>query len=269
MRFTFSLPAVLIASLLVVGNLATGQETDKEKAAKLDLEKLQGEWRLVRCETDGSNLDIGPAKLVIQQNSYVLTIGPGADKGRSSLNPLDKPKSWDATSNGEKEAVPAIYELNGNRLRFAYRQDKKRPASIFGKRGSGQGHVLYVFERGDGKLEKAEEEPKKDFPKLVVAAEKTPYRQEIKLATGDVLIVVLPDKKEVLLWADKGNSKSGAYCWWERESYIEQGAVIYAGDKTTEHELFVGDWHLSYVNDLVSSPKLTVTVSVKKREKGK
>lgn len=198
----------------------------------------------------------------------MLHLGPGVDKGTFSLNPLTKPKSWDATSEQEKEAVPAIYELNGNRLRFAYRQDNKRPSSIFGKRGSGEGHVLYVFERGDGKLEKADEEPKKDFPKLVVTAEKTPFRQEIKLAKGDVWIVVLPDKKEVLLWADKGSTKPGAYCWWESESYIERGAVIYS-DKTTEHELFVGDWHLSYVNDLVSSPKLTINVSVKKREKGK
>jgi len=81
-----------------------------------------------------------------------------------------------------------------------------------------------------------------------------------------VWIVVLPDGKEVILWADEGRTKSGAYCWWERESYIQRGGVIY-GDMTTEHYLFVGDWHLSYVNDLESSAKLSVTVSVKKREK--
>jgi len=144
MRFTFSPSAVLFATVLVFGNTATGQDTGKEKAVKHDLEKLQGEWKLVRCEMDGSNLELGAAMLVIKQDSYVLHIGPGTDKGTILLNPLDKPKSWDATSEGTKEAVPAIYELNGNRLRFAYRLDDKRPSSIFGKRGSREGHVLYV-----------------------------------------------------------------------------------------------------------------------------
>lgn len=36
---------------------------------------------------------------------------------------------------------------------------------------------------------------------------------------------------------------------------------------TTEHELFVGDWQLSYVMDLTSSPKLAIELVVKRRGK--
>lgn len=265
MQIHVSRAAFLLGCLLSLGSTATAQDATKEKALKHDLEKLQGEWRLVRCETDGARLDIGVAKLLIKKTSYVLRIGPGTDKGTFALDPLAKPKSWDSQSEGSNETLSSIYELNGNRLRFAYRFDDKRPASLFGKLGSEEGHVLYVFERGDGRPERIDKQPKKNFPKVVVPAGKKPFRKEIKLAQGDVRIVVLPNGKEVMLWAN-GNAKSGLDCRWESEPYIEQGAVIYS-DKTTEHELFVGDWKLSYVHDPVPSPQLKVTVIVTKREK--
>jgi uncharacterized protein (TIGR03067 family) len=262
---------LLLGFFLALGNAATGQNTDQEKAAKQEIEKLQGEWKLLRCETDGSFLNIGSAKLIIKGDSYILQLGPGTDKGTFSVDPLAKPKNWDIRSEGSQEQVQAIYELNGNRLRIAYRFDNKRPTSIFGKRGSEERHVLYVFERGDGKLERADEQPKKDIPKIVVAADKTPFQKEIKLAQGDCWIVVLPNGKEVTLWAGKdrlglGKTKSGLYCEWEQEPHIQQGSVIYS-DKAVEHQLFVDDWQLSYVNDLMSSPHLNVTVIVTKREK--
>ena len=183
MRLAFSLSGVVVASLLLLGNPATGQDKDKEKAAKHDLEKLQGEWKLVRCETDGSKLDIGAAKLVIKEKSYVLHIGPGTDKGTFSLDPLAKPKQWDSRTEGSDETVQAVYGLNGNRLRFAYRFDNKRPTSLFGKRGSDERHVLYVFERGDGKPEKTDDQPKKEIPKIVVAADNF---GDTRLAAGNL-----------------------------------------------------------------------------------
>jgi uncharacterized protein (TIGR03067 family) len=267
MRIGFLLLVAVLAHLVVVGNPVAGQNADKDETVKRELGKLQGEWRLVHYERDGAKGNIGPAKLVIRHNFYVLHIGPapGADRGTFMINPLSQPKSWDAYSEGVKNPLPAVYELNGNRLRLAYRQDSKRPTSVFGKRGSGEEHVLYVFERGDGKLETPDEQPKKNAPQLTVAAGKLPFRQDITLAKGDVWLVVLPNGRGVTLWADRGATKSGAYCKWEHEAYIEQGAVISASE-TVEHELFVDDWRLSYVNDLVSSPKLRVTVSVKKRE---
>jgi hypothetical protein len=208
---------------------------------------------------------------VIKEKSFVLHIGPGKDKGTFSLDSLANPKKWDSRSEGSDEIVRVVYELNGNRLRFAYRFDNKRPASVFGKRGSDEGHVLYVFERGDGKPEKADDQPKKEIPKIVVAADKTPFRKEMKLAQRETWNIVLPDGKAVTLWVAKdrlglGKTKSGLYCEWGKEDHIQQGAVIYS-DKTVEHELFVGDWKLSYINDLESSPHLNITVVVTKREK--
>src|SRR5437870_4716856 len=100
MRFQISLSAVLLGYILAVGNSAMGQDTDKVKSVKQDLEKLQGEWKLVRCETDGSKLDIGAATLVIKQNSYVLHVGPGTEKGTFSLDPLAKLKEWDSRTDG-------------------------------------------------------------------------------------------------------------------------------------------------------------------------
>jgi uncharacterized protein (TIGR03067 family) len=155
MKLQVSVFAILLASMVADGNSASRQEPGKDQAIKRDVDKLQGEWKLVRCEVDGSNLDIGPAKLVIAQNSYVLHIGPGnPDQGTYLLKPLDKTMGWDARSELSKETVFAIYELNGNLLRVAYRQDNKRPATIFGQQRSDEGHVLYVFERYDGKPER-------------------------------------------------------------------------------------------------------------------
>jgi uncharacterized protein (TIGR03067 family) len=262
---------LLLTFMFALGNCIEAQATAKEKAAKQELEKLQGEWKLVRCETDGTKLDIGAAKFTITKNSYTLQLRLGTDKGTFSIDPSEKLKRWEAQSRGSDEKVQAIYELNGNRMRFAYRMDNKRPTSIFGKRGSDEGQVLYVFERGDGKLEKADEQPRKDFPRIVVAPEKTPFRKEIKMAKADCWIIVLPNKMEVTVFAEKdrlglGKAKSGLHCTWEREPHIKQGAVIYA-DRTREHELFVDEWQLSYVIDLDSSPQLNVTIIVTKREK--
>jgi hypothetical protein len=131
----------------------------------------------------------------------------------------------------------------------------------------------------------ADEKPKKDPPKITVAADKTPFQKEINFAEGDCSIVVLPNGKEVALWVEKDRfpvgeqkTKSGLQCMWgekpfkletKTESYIEQGSVITTVDKTTEHELFIGDWQLSYINDLMSTPQLKVTVIVKQRDKKK
>ncbi len=132
----------------------------------------------------------------------------------------------------------------------------------------------------------ADDKPKKEPPKIVVDAEKTPFQQEVKFAEGDCYVVVLPSKKEVAIWAEKDRfpigeqkTKSGLQCLWgekpfelkrSKDSYIEQGSVITStADKTTEHQLFVGEWQLSYVNDLTSAPELKVKIVVKKREEKK
>ena len=157
---------------------------------------------------------------------------------------------------------------------MAYHFDtKKRPVSLFGKRGSGEEHVLYVFERGDGKLEVADEKPKTEHPRIVVAADKTPFRKEIKLAAGDTWIVVLPNDKTVTLWAEKDRlrlaeqkTRSGLQCWWREKPTSNRGPSSPAAARRRSAELFIGDWQLSYVSDLTSTPHLNVTVIVKKRE---
>lgn len=260
-----SLPVSLSVCLcLALAGAATGQGATK-KLAEQDLKKLQGEWKLVRCETDGSKLDLR-AKLVISGKSYALDLGVGVDKGAFSLDSSKEPREWDSQSSGVEDTVRAIYDLNGNCLMFAYRFDDKRPTSLFGKLGSDEGHVLYVFERGDGKPERPINWPKIDHSKIVVEAKNAPFRKEIELSQGDVWIVTLPNGKKVTLWGEKSGARAGCYCRWEHETFIKQGPVIYT-DKTIEHRLFIGEWRLSYVNDRESSPKLKLTVIVTKRDK--
>jgi hypothetical protein len=136
-----------------------------------------------------------------------------------------------------------------------------------------------------GPLCLADDKPKKEPTKITVAAEKTPFQQEVKFGEGDCYLVVLPNKREVALWTEKDRfpfgeqkTKSGLQCLWGekpfklerlKDSYIKQGAVITTAGETTEHELFVGEWQLSYINDLTSTPELKVRVVVKKREEKK
>ena len=62
---------------------------------------------------------------------------------------------------------------------------------------------------------------KKEPGKITVAAEKTPFEKTVKFSDGDSYIVVLPNQKEVALWAEKDRlpiaefkTKSGLQCWW-------------------------------------------------------
>jgi uncharacterized protein (TIGR03067 family) len=150
----FSISILITCYLLAIGNLATGQDSGRGKGVKRDVEMLQGQWKLVRCEVDGSTLDIGAAKLIIKHNSYMLHLEYGTDKGTFSVNFLAKPKRCDFQSDDSGELCHAVYDLNANLLKVAYRFDNKRPTSIVGKVESEEGHVLYIFEREDGNREK-------------------------------------------------------------------------------------------------------------------
>ena len=259
-----------IVAFVATANFAITQDSDKENVRKAEMAKLQGEWKLVRCESDGSLLDIGTAKLVVKGESYTLDIGPGTDRGTISIDPNMKPTAWNLAS--KRETMAAVYDLNGDRLRLAYRMNNESPKSIFGKRGSGEGHILYVFERGARMLERADDTPKQDHPKLVVAEDKTPFRKEVKFKECESLVVVLPSGKEVLLYGNgngdpRGLDKaaSNVRCEWEAAPHIVQGAVIYAG-KTIEKVLCVGEWRMSYIEDL-SECEAKVTITVKRRKK--
>ena len=54
MRFSIASCTLLTAVLSALGPSATAQDAAKEKAIQHDLEKLQGEWKMVRCESDGA-----------------------------------------------------------------------------------------------------------------------------------------------------------------------------------------------------------------------
>jgi hypothetical protein len=132
----------------------------------------------------------------------------------------------------------------------------------------------------------ADDRPKSGPAKITITAKNTPFKKKAQFKEGDCWIVVLPNGKEVALWAEKDRfpvgeqrTKCGLQCMWgekpfrleplEKKSYIEQGPVITVEGETSEHQLFVAEWKLSYINDLTSSPHLNTTITVTKRERPK
>jgi uncharacterized protein (TIGR03067 family) len=120
--------------LLLAASFFPSQEPTKDDLAKKDLEKLQGEWRLVAMEQNGLKEDQIPegseaslfrvkgAKYSIRSNKHSWQ-----DIGELKLDPTQKPKAMDATwlEGDQKELAKAIYEIDGDKLRVAYLREER------------------------------------------------------------------------------------------------------------------------------------------------
>jgi uncharacterized protein (TIGR03067 family) len=103
--------------------LAADSPTD---AAKRDLEKLQGEWRLVALEENGEEHLLRDSQVYFRLKGDVFSIRSGDDEfkeaGTLRLDPGKKPPTMDGVwKEGElKEDFKSIYELERDRLKVAY-----------------------------------------------------------------------------------------------------------------------------------------------------
>jgi uncharacterized protein (TIGR03067 family) len=117
--------------LLLAVSFFPGQEPTKDELAKKDLEKLQGDWRLVAMEQNGLKEDAAGSELLFRVKGAKYSSRSGdqdwQQMGELKLDATQKPKAMDATWDqpNEKELAKAIYEIDGDKLRVAYLREER------------------------------------------------------------------------------------------------------------------------------------------------
>ncbi|MHC4399888.1 MAG: TIGR03067 domain-containing protein, partial [Planctomycetota bacterium] len=103
-----------------------------------DEEALQGMWRAVAVTENGRQSSEMTSWTLTFLNYFGVWMRVGAGlvlEGVYSLDPGRQPKTINLTSSREK--LKAIYELEGDRLRVAYRKGGARPTELLSEPGSG------------------------------------------------------------------------------------------------------------------------------------
>ncbi len=124
-----------------------------DAASRADLEALQGIWRTVAVEVDGSPVAswlFENAKLVITGDRFALRNPlPDADQRMDGVLMVDAdkvPKQLKLTLDGG-QILEEIYELEGNTLRVCYQtKSGKRPTDFKTTAQSGLSVVVYERE---------------------------------------------------------------------------------------------------------------------------
>ena len=108
---------------------------DKEEAARKELLKLQGEWKLKAGEASGQAMPpnvVNGFSMMIKANEYEFRNSLETEKGRIILNPTARPCQIDivivdGSFKGEKQL--GIYEIGEKSVKFCINQpgDSKRP----------------------------------------------------------------------------------------------------------------------------------------------
>src|SRR5262249_12080628 len=89
---------------------------------QVELQQLQGEWKLVAAESGGLILTIRGNKVLM----------PNTDDVMLAVNPLAKPKQIDFRFTGGRPVTcPGIYHLDGDVMTVSYRI----PCDLFDKQG--------------------------------------------------------------------------------------------------------------------------------------
>jgi uncharacterized protein (TIGR03067 family) len=136
---------------LAVGLLIAADPRDD--AAKKDLGKFQGNWKLISAEQDGKRTPQGEVKkikLTIQANKFILRKDSVViSEGTFTLDPARKPKEIDetiTTGPNRGKIYLAIYEIDDAHHKICFAAaGKKRPTAFSSKPGSG--HLLQVWKR--------------------------------------------------------------------------------------------------------------------------
>ena len=148
--------SILMIQLLLIALFTfTGTGQDKDEAARKDLLKLQGTWKLVSGMQAGTPLpaaQLASITMVIQDNLYEFRNSEETEKGKLVLDPGKKPAQFDiiitsGSFQGQKQL--GIYEITGAKVRFCITMpdDPKRPEKF----ESTQANQCMIFEFEQGK----------------------------------------------------------------------------------------------------------------------
>jgi len=139
-------------SLLVITVLLVPSAMAQDEAAKAEIAKWQGTWRMISMENDGK---ISPPeklkgiKLTVQDSTYHFQNDDFSERGKYQFDPSMEPKTLDIVVDEGKDRgkiYRVIYKVAGDELTICLRSDnKQRPIEFSGKAGSGQ--VLEVWKR--------------------------------------------------------------------------------------------------------------------------
>lgn len=153
MRISISL--VLAGLALAAHGLTAGE---KKSDTKIELKKLEGNWKMEKAELQGSNSpNADQMKIVIEERIFKFYFG--GDKvsaAKLTINPSKSPKTvdfnWTAGSVAGKTSL-GIYRFNKDGyLEICMNQAQgpgsdKRPTKFTTKPSVGKGSILYVLEK--------------------------------------------------------------------------------------------------------------------------
>jgi len=125
---------LIFATMIVVSR--------SEAAADTDADMLQGEWELVSVEIQGKTLPALAGKggsIVFAKDGKLIWKDPGKPEriGKYKIDASQAPKQIDLTTSKEGEAIPGIYELDGDKLKMAFSAagaKGKRPRAFQGEK---------------------------------------------------------------------------------------------------------------------------------------
>jgi uncharacterized protein (TIGR03067 family) len=115
--------------------------------AKSDLEKMEGEWRVVHCEFSGRN-EVQPVGVDTISGAKWLRPNRRTAEYQLKLDPSKDPKWVDLSAErlGD-QTLKGIYLLDGNTLTICYAYDTAFPRPTAFKTMRGVRDYMYVLER--------------------------------------------------------------------------------------------------------------------------
>ena len=120
-------------------------------AAKKDLERLQGDWKVVTAQRRGKDVPAEVAAMMaVTVKDNAITIGDGGVRDEkatlSNLDPSKSPASFALQPvRPGSESLPGIYKLDGDNLTLCWSKKGERPTEFVTKEGSD--HLLLVLKR--------------------------------------------------------------------------------------------------------------------------
>jgi uncharacterized protein (TIGR03067 family) len=103
----------------------------QEDAAKKELQRLQGTWKILSSEQVGKKVslkDLGIDQIVVKDDRMTLRAsGKGVAEYRITVDPAQKPMAMDWLNEKAKSSLPAIYAQEGKELRLCFPMLKTVP----------------------------------------------------------------------------------------------------------------------------------------------